>query len=598
MPLYEEAVSFVTREKSEIELATKTIRESLKKARRNYELQYDNPIDSSTGKKKMFYPLIRQEVNLLAPRFDLDPDALSVRTNEPGLERKAIIWEELLKAQFKKMNWRERMKPAIIPWVNEGTMVVELYWDEEKDEPDFAVHDMKDVYFFPKEREFSSASMFAVKRRVLIADFLENEKYHNREQVRGSTLVRDDFKSPSTMTYEVGRSQYDTVLDYTELYERHGQFPKNLLTGKEKDATKLIDGTITIAWIDKTPVCVEISDKNKKSHFLDTAYLKRSYLLYGMGVGLSLADYQWYVNKIINRRDDNEDILHRGMFLKRRGINVDATQRITGSGAIIELDSIGEESFRQLHTNDITQNSYVGEQNLLKNVRLLNGTEDIVRGTGSSNTASEAAIKDRNAGTRLADPQINLNFMFKRAAKVLMELDRENLKRNAVIKLTGHDDELAVFDDFKLQEVNNVRMEEGLPPVAQEEFSQAMASFNGERFIKIPNMKFLSGDFEPEVDIDASLIRSKAGQSQFILEAMQIAAQVPGVGDTVDFGDLFDKMMSINGLKVKRRKPGEMMMGLPDGIKGASPEAGAPEQQAIKNILQSAGAAKPATVTA
>lgn len=548
-------LQFVTEEKRRIEDATNQIRLDLKRARRNYEGKFDSPIDTVTKKRKMFVPLTKQEVNAIAPRFDMDPESISVKTNEPGLERKAVIWEELLKSQFKKMKWKERMKEEMIPFVNEGTIVIEMFWDydreSKKDELNFLTHDIKDVFIFPKERSLMRASAFSVKRRMLLEHFRSHKRYMNREMVQGTELVMDKSATDTmkTIRYEIGRPEFRTELDYVELYERHGFFPKSFMTG-DPDEKGLVDGVLTIANVDGAAVVVEVTDESRRQNFIEAWYYKRPYVWYGGGVGVDLRDYQFYYNKIVNRRDNNEDVLHHGMFVKRRGMNVDARQRVTGAGIWIEADNPTE--LQQLKTTDITQGSYIGESNLLANVQRLNGTAEVIRGSGSSRSASEAAIKDRNAGTRLADPQGYLNRLFKMAVERAMELDREFIDKETVVKLTGRDEELAAFDDFKLRTVNRARAEEGLPPVSPEEFSAAMATFGKERFMKVPNMKFLSGDFEVDIDLDSSLIRNKSGLSQFIVEAMQLAAQVPGVPQTIDFSDLFEKVMNLNGLKVKR----------------------------------------------
>jgi len=580
--LFTEALSFVKDEKEQIEDATYEIRKALRKARRNYEMKFDNPIDENTGKQKMFIPLTRQEVNVIAPRFELDADAVHIGTNEPGLERKAIIWQEIIRSQLKKMNFQERIRHGFIPWVNEGELTIELFWDFEKEQPDFFIHDVRDIFIFPKEIDLWSASGFGVKKRILFQDFMNSKRYTNKKEVLENTSVDDSKDNQGTMKYEIGKTGYETELGFVELYERNGFFPKNFLTGKKKDADELTDGTITVADIDGRATVVEISEKSNRKNYMEAPFLKRSYLWYGLGIGVGMIDYQWYYNKMFNRRDDNEDVLHRGMFLKTRTTNVDASQRTTGSGLWIEVDRL--DGIQQLQTSDITQNSYIGENQLLSNIRLLNGTEDVMRGGGRSRSASEAAIKDRNTGTRLQDPQTNLNLLLKKVVERIMELDSEYLSKNKIIKISGRDDELATFDDFKLSQINRTRTNEGLPPVDKQEFSQAMGQFQGNRFIKIPTMSLLKGDFEVEIDIDTSLIKNRAGQAQTILDSMQIAAQVPGVPQTIDFADLFDQWLRIQGLKPKKVNKPELPMG--GGIQSQTEDMGmAPEELSMNKTM-------------
>lgn len=597
------ARTFIEEEKTRIDDAWLFMRERLRKARKNYEMRYDTPIDVATGKKKIFIPLVRQEVNLIAPRFDLDPDAIQIKTLEPGMKRKALIMQELLRYQFKQMEWQERTKDVFPQWVNEGEMIIEVFWDSDKKQPNFAIHDLKDVFIFPKERDFWKASSFAVRKRVLWGEFMNDDRYTNKEDVKGREQVMDNIdNTPGTLQYEIGKNEYSTELEWVELYERHGFFPRSFLSDDKNvgsvttsaEQEEMVDGTITIANIDETAVVVEISEKSHRKNFIEAPYIKLDYRWLGQGVGPGLEDYQRYYNKLWNRRDDNEDILHRGMFIKRRGTNIDATQRITGSGLFIETDDMA--GIQQMPVNDITLNSYTGEQNLLRNVQLLDGTEEVLRGAGNARSATGATINDRNANTRLASPQTNLNKLFRRAVERAMELNQQFLPKNQMIKISGRDEEIAMFDDFQLSTVNKTRKEEGLPQISEKEMQTALAKFDGERFINIPSVKLLKGDFKVEVDIDTSLIKNKAGQSQFLLDAIQIAAQVPGVADNVDFVDIFDRIMDLNGVQIKRKPPPPPApVGGPGGMPGGIAGPGAtlpPELAEAAQIAAQGGAPK------
>ncbi len=583
-------LQFVKGEKTKIEDATQEIRNGISRARRNYEMKYDDPYDSVTKKRKIFVPLTKQEVDLIAPRFELDPQAIFIEAYEPGLERKALIWQELVRNVFTQMDFKYRTKPAFYPYVNEGNMVCEMYWDEEKQLPDFTLHDSKNIFIFPQEPDFQTCSAFGVKRRVLFEHFMSSPLYENKDEVSGSTRISDNnFISPQTMKYEIGKSEYRVEMEEVELYERYGFFPKHFLTGNQSDEGTLVDGVITIANLERQPVVVRVTDESERWRWSEAWYLKRLYSWYGMGVGVAMRDYQFYYNKIVNRRDNNEDVLHHGMFVKRRGMNIDARQRMTGAGIWIEADNPAD--LVQLRTNDVTTPSYTGEANLLSAVQRLNGTYDILRGTGTTYSASEAAIKDKNIGTRLNDPQVHLDRLFQHAVLATMRLLRENAPKDMIVKMTGRDDELAKFDDFKLTTINKARADEGLEPISKAEFQKSMAGFGETRYLKIPAMNFLKGDFYVRVDNDASLLKSKAGMAQLVMDAMKVAAQVPGVPQTIDFADLFEQWLNLNGLKVKRL---EQQMQMP--AQQASQPGGEMFSQTAPNVaeaLNGLGASRP-----
>lgn len=590
---YDKIKSFVLEEKRYTLDATTEIREDRRKARRNYERQYDQPFDKQTGKEKIFMPLTTQEVNAIAVRYELPEDALTIKTNEPGLERKAIIWQELLRSQFKAMEWNSRMKASRYAWVNEGNLVIEMFWNHEKQRPDFVEHDVKNVYIFPKEPSLEESAGFGIRRHAFVSDILKDKRYKNTDDLLTATKnrVADDTQSPTpSQREEVGKSEYFTELDFVELYERHGLFPakflmtdKELNTASEEEKETLIKGTITIADPDGASIVIECTDSPRGDNFIEAWFNRRSYTWYGAGVGVLLRDYQRYYNKIVNRRDNNEDVLHHGMFLKRRGTTVDARQRQTGAGIFIEVDDM--QGLTQLRTNDVTGPSYTGEQNLLGNVERLNGTYEIVRGGGTINSASEAAIKDKNVSGRLGEAQQSLNRLFRIAVRRAMKLNNAHAKKSMIVKVTGRDDDLAMFDDFKLSTVNKARKEEGLPPITNADLSQAMKNFQGARFLKVPSISFLKGDFEVEIDLDASLVKDNAGRASLILEAMGVAAQVPSIPETIDFADLFERWVTLQGLKVKRREQ------VPQAQPSQQPQPNIPTDQ--EAALEQAQAAQP-----
>lgn len=588
MPQYELIKTFLQEEKQAILDATVDIREDRRKARRNYERKYDVPFDRNTGKEKLFMPLTTQEVNTIGVRYELPEESISITTNEPGLERKAIIWEELLTTQFKDMDWNHRIKAMRFSWVNEGNMVIEMYWNKEKGRPDFFQHDSKNAYIFPKELSIHDSSAFAIRKFTFLTDILADSRYENTDDLQGAQqdIVRDDQQNPSpSQEEEIGRSSYNTTLEFIELYERHGLFPeKFLMTDSElKSATEeeketLVEGTLTMADPGGAQQIIEATEDSRKANFIEAWFNRRTYSWYGVGVGVLLRDYQRRYNKIVNRRDDNEDVLHHGMFKKKRGVTVDARQRQTSAGIFIETDDMA--GLEQLRVQDVTPASYTGERNLLENVARINSTAELVRGGGTVNSASEAAIKDKNIQGRLGEAQGSLNHLFKLAIIQAMELNKKHATKAQIIKVTGRDEELAVFDDFKLKTVNAQRKKEGLAPVTEADMQAAMKKFDGARFLKLPNAKFLKGDFAVEVDLDASLIKDKAGLAALLIEAMGVAAQIPSVPETLDFADMFERWINLQGLKIKRREAPPPPPALPGGI--AQPGVGgSPEEQAV-----------------
>ena len=124
------------------------------------------------------------------------------------------------------------------------------------------------------------------------------------------------------------------------------------------------------------------------------------------------------------------------------------------------------------------------------------------------------------------------------------------------------------------------------------EFKGAMQPFGTTRYLKIPSMKFLDGEFQVRVDNDSSLLKSKAGMSQLVMDAMKVAAQVPGVSQTIDFSDLFEQWLNLNGLKVKRIEapPPMPMTGASAPVSGDQFSQTSPP---VAEVLNTMGAARP-----
>lgn len=587
-----EIISLVKNEKKNYEDASADIRRAIKRARKNYAGKFDKPY-TKRGREKLFIPVTQWEVDTIVPKIFVNDKALTVNPRNEQSVRKAFIAEQVMKYQIRETNFPTYFRNSIYDLGIDGTTVWAMYWDFEreiipedsklskkalkffkrlfngkveretpeinvlKDNIGFKQINVLDCYIDPTADSIEEAESFTYKRVEAVEKVKRNKLYRNTDDIVGFNVEpQDTYSSQSTNQYNIGKSDVTHEQKQIDIYERWGRIPLHFLTNKRKDEKKgiMIDGVITVAGIDSgTPTVLRV-DVNPFEHgakpFVECWYQKKQGRWYGIGIGERTIGLQSYMNRTVNRRIENEDLLHSGMFLKKRGSGI-STKNITAyPGAVIEVDNMDD--IQQLQIRDISQLS-TGTVTLINQmIERVNGANEIAVGSAADRSATTSLIKDRNADTRFAAVRGYINDFLLRFFTQWEALNRQFIDTDFTIRLTG--------EDIDFQEIDEML---GITP---------------EQSAQSPNFRFiegepetLNGEFDLEVDIDQSIPMNKQENAQRILQAITTAAQIGLPAPFVEMFNAYLDNIGLRGAKFKIQRNQMQMAPMQQGGPGTPP---------------------------
>jgi len=567
IPLASEIISYVKQEKQKYEDASQEIRNTIKKCRQNYANKFLNP-KTSKGREKVFVPLTRWEVDTTTSKVFVSDKAVSVLPENEQSTRSAFIAEKVLKHQINETNFPMHMKNSTYDLMVDGTIVYALYWDFLRETPNdtsstlsklarkilrkpkaktspnilkdqvgFQQIDILNCWIDPTADSIQDAPSFITRNIIQLDEALRNPNYKNTESIKGFTTSRPDtYNSDSTNIWELGKQTIQYQVPMTAIYQRWGRVPLHFITGKKKDRLSniTVPAVIEIADLDNTPTLLRV-EKNPFDHqqipFVECWAQKKKGRWYGIGAAEKVTDLQKYMNRTMNRKIENEDVLHAGLFLKKRGSGISAQSINATPGGIIEVDDMGD--LQQLNIRDISQLANSSIDMIYNMIERINGTNEISTGTAADRSATTSLIKDRNSDTRFAAIRGYLNDFLKRFFKQWVQLNRQFIDREFVIRVTGEDPELERID-----EVLDIGEAE----------RQKLPKF---RFIKV-DPKTIKGDYDLEVDIDQSVPQNKAEMSERILRLIELTMQMQATPEYIsNLVNHYAEQLGLRGAKYK-----------------------------------------------
>lgn len=539
------AINLVKNEKQNYENASSEIRTMIKKARQNYARKFDKET-TSTGRVKMFVPMTTWEVDATTSKIFVNDKALSVKPRNEGSVRGSFIAEKVLKYQVGTTRFPMYFKNATYDLSIDGTTVWASYWDfyreveepkkkgfvgkmvdsakkmmgKDVEEPMPKVSVLKDKLCFkqidilncwidPSVDSIQDASSFIIRNVMTLNQVKQSKLYKNTDQLVGyKTEKFDTYDGRSTRPYDIGKSTIEYEQPMVGIYERWGMFPKSWITGDKKDDGKMVDGVISVGDMDDGEAVllrVELNPfDHQKKPFEECWFQKKSGSWYGLSPAMKLIDFQSWLNKTVNRRQENEDVLHAGLWKIRRGSGISARNLLASPGAILEVDNMAD--LEQLQVRDISQFSNNTIELINRYVERVNGSNEVSLGSSADRSATTSLIKDRNADTRFAAVRGYINDFLIRFFTQWLELDRQYLTDPFVIRVTGEDDEL--------NQIDNVL---GNPPEIREQLPNY-------RFVNV-DPETIRGDFDLEADIDQSIPMNKSENAERVLKLINLDQQ-------------------------------------------------------------------------
>lgn len=407
-----------------------------------------------------------------------------------------------------------------------------------KDKVNFKQLDVLDCYIDPEAESIQEAQSFIYDDVRELAEVKQNAVFHNVEELEGHTSPSNNTVTGNTpgadnfVSDETQREQEVTIIR-----ERWGKVPLSWLTGKESDDGVMVEGVVTLGDVNKDDPVILRVDRNPFEHnkkpFEENWYQKKSNRWYGIGIAEKMLDMQSYLNRTVNRRIENEDVLHSGMFKIKRGSSVSAKDIKSVPGGVIPVEQMDD--VQQLKIRDISQLS-TGTVNLINNfLAKINGANEAARGSASSESATTSLINDRNASTRFNKVKRYINDFLKRFFEQWMQLNRQFLDKEFVMRVTGEDTNLDRIDE--------------------------VLDLDEEQKDKSPGMRFINVEpetirkqYDIQVDIDRSKPLNKSEHANRILRAIELGSSL---GLQKNYEKMFDTYLDMIGLRGERFKMAE-----------------------------------------
>lgn len=595
----QKVISLVLTEKDKYERNSSEIREELKKIYRNFLGVFDEPYTRYTKRKKEFFALTQYHTLSSASRIYVDPKALNILPIQEEDIAKAQIWNALLPFQLKQINFYQAMNNLSIDLALFGTVVSEQGWEFSKeftyedlakdgkeavvtekvkdDKLTFRMIPLLNCYIDSTAESIQKAPSFIISSWEEVSN-LKNLKAKYKwngdvEGIEGVKLISQGKGKDDRILIEYaqkGISQREMEVPMVEILYRYAKIPLSWVTKKDSDKDTYVEGKITVLnanggrkKFDKDKVSLldvaVCQYKHGKRPFEECVYIKVPRRWYGIGVGHMMLDPNAYMNRVMNQRIDNNELLQNKMFMARRGAGLDNKSIASAPGKVVTVQNMDD--FKVLEVGDAKASSYQDEQDILLWAERLSHVKDISR---SDKTATEAQIDESGAGEFFSIVRRNVNDYLRRVFEQFIALDQQYIEQDFMVRIVGETADFKDLDDVM-----------GFP-------EEARSGLGNYRFIKVDDINDIQGQFDVEVDIDNSVPVNKAVQLQGIEKMMNAAMTDPASG--LNRQEIYKEWVTLLGFKGSRFfiNPSQVTMPMPgqapmmQGMEGAAAPAPMP----------------------
>lgn len=505
-------------------------RDLIRTCRKNYYGIFDNPVDSITGRKRLFYPLTEEICDQIAPKVGIQTKNIDfTATNEQGYITAEI--SRLSVRKFLRDNYIGEMQDEDSLDLSVNGTVVRKTWNKGKKIVSRNV-DLLNVYIDPTAKSIQDAYRFT-ERGVMFADEIRKTGWMNTGEVEGSESVpRIDSMQKNSGTDGVPQ---------VDVWELYGKIPEYLITGDKKDQND-IDGHMIVSSIEAGTARIHVLERNSNKDKLGNTikpyeegwYIRVPGRWYGKGVAEKLMSLQIWMNLIINIRITRATLSQLGIFKIRRGSNITSNQiSKLGTNGAISVNSMDD--IEQLIVQEASQSSYTDEENIRSIAQRLTSAFEVVTGENlpASTTATSAALTSKSAmGTFTNITNRNAMFVQRWVDRQLLPRLAKNWNTKELINLLGNDEKFEAL----IERVAVAQMREELfasDKIPTEEammaaFEEAKDSYRKNGNIFITDLKELvisAIDTRVQVsdeDLDNAIISDK------LISVLQLAPEYKG----------------------------------------------------------------------
>ena len=438
---WEDATCFVT------DRVAFQMRNLIRILRKNYWGIFDEEVDPTTGRKKIWVPLTEEMVNAVVRSIDLDTKDINVRAkNERGYATAPVI-RALLRDNLTKTYFGEDLDSTELQGGIDGTVVWKTWREGKKIRR--RVVDLLNFYIDPQAESIYETPA-VIERAVLTEKEVKGHTgWMNTDRVVGELdIVPTDGMAQASMGTR-GKTKL------VEIYERWGLMPKWFLTNKKEDRTsgELVEGHIVIAAL-KNPVVLLVEANNTKDNqgniikpYEEWRLLKVPGRWYGRGIAERVMMLQLWINTVVNTRINRHYLSQMGLFKIRRGsgITPQTLSRFPSNGAVV-VNSMDD--LQQFVIQEASQSSYNDESNIRDWAARITSAFEVVTGEGlpSSTPATNVVIQDRNSRSAFVMIKESLGMFLQRwVDRHLLPNIAKTMTDKDVIRILGDDDKAAEY---------------------------------------------------------------------------------------------------------------------------------------------------------
>jgi hypothetical protein len=579
--VFTQAAKIVQQEKLSYETSSLGVRETIKRAYKNYLGVFDEPIDPYTGRRKIFSPLTHDTVDQVAKPVDVSSKSIKVTPLTTLAKGGAKIANMVLPYFFRVTDFDATLKLLAhrVAWLGSQVTVQDWYYEEidvaemdgptstrlrglpkqelpdgrtvvvTTDRPRIRTVNLLDLYMPPTAESLSQAVRNAsviLRSVVPLADVWGNPLYD--EQVRSELKARtflayDTYNSDALQMYALsgyrngeakmknGIMQKVSESPQIEVFDRYGMIPKSFITKDEKDALTLVPGIITVGCETSggafRTLSVRLSPFGEYGPFEEIHFNKVPNRWYGEGIGERLIPLQAWHNEVINMRRNNEVLVQNRMFVYKRG-KVDPSQFMSRPGGGIAVESL--EHIRELNMKDVSQSSFAEDGNILNAAQRLAGI-------------SSTPLSKRMTAAEVANIQANSNLTYSELREAMEKYVERVVNKHLLPMLARYYDSSKPIP-IELEDADMELMDtlNGYAPLT----SRVLGS---SRYLILDDPSLLDGPFAVTADIEGALT-SRSQQVQALNNAIMTASKLPQAG--IDIAFALRKVFELSGLYDER----------------------------------------------
>lgn len=443
MDIKQTAIELTRREKQEWEDATAFVtdrvafqmRNLIKVLRKNYWGIFDTPNDPITGRKKIWIPLTEVMVENVVKNIDLDQKDINFRAKNKRGQAFTEVTRFLAKHQLDKIFFGEILDMAERQLAIDGTVVWKTTGSKETPLRVEQV-DLLNFYIDPTAKSIQDTGA-VIERAILTVDqFMSMDGWHDKDNAKLRFDVDKNDPDNLSVTGTTGRTPL------VEVFERWGQMPKSLITGKFEDKDTYIEGHIVISNIGDQPVVHLIEENKGLKPYEEAWYTRVSGRWYGKGVAEKVMMLQLWDNTVVNIRINRSYVSQLGLFKIKKGAGVtpQMISRLSSNGAITvnKMDDV-----EQFVMQEASQASYKDEEIIQGWAERITSAFESVTGESlpASTPATNAILQNRSAKSEFQKIKEGIGMFLQRwMDRHALALIVKGVKPSDIIRITGDDD--------------------------------------------------------------------------------------------------------------------------------------------------------------